>query len=356
MKLLNKTITSTLIGASLILLYFSTLPVLSGLETEKSNEVLVFLEDIFQLDMSQYEPTLIGTVMGYPSELGGISQLSGKYTLESKRSELDILFKFRNDTLSWCYIRVIEGKPLFTQDLNHSVSKKAQDFLQRYQTFSQDLSLDEMKNVLTICDIEKSTTKRINNIKLDVMDKANSTTFKWSLSLNGADFTSLNLRFSNGYLVEFRDDRSYYRIGGTDVRINKSEAVDIALNYVKDFSWIIDNEEITDFNVVEEKIGVELLTRSREPLKLYPYWLINLPFDDLYPGNVYGISIAIWADTAEVIQCNTLVFGGNIISDSSEITYKIENSPQVIALEVVLISVVFGLIFLAIVLHRRKMR
>jgi len=81
---------------------------------------------------------------------------------------------------------------------------------------------------------------------------------------------------------------------------------------VEDYSWFYQGEEVMDFNVVEELIGAELLTRSRTPLELYPYWLVILPLDDLYPGKVGSILVAIWADTSEIIDTQPLVYGGEI--------------------------------------------
>jgi hypothetical protein len=43
---------------------------------------------------------------------------------------------------------------------------------------------------------------------------------------------------------------------------------------------------------------------------MYPYWSIDLYLDKLYPGNVNRISLAIWADTGEVIYSAPLSFGG----------------------------------------------
>jgi len=83
------------------------------------------------------------------------------------------------------------------------------------------------------------------------------------------------------------------------------------LEYLEDFSWTAGDEEVTDFEIVEEPRRIELITtRSREPLTVYPYWRIELYLDKVYPGNVNRISLAIWADTGEIISCIPLGGGG----------------------------------------------
>ena len=113
-------------------------------------------------------------------------------------------------------------------------------------------------------------------------------------------------QFQKWVFYAFKDDRSYYTIGGTEVEVSQEEAIDIALKYVENFSWKIGESEVHDFNIVHDHIRAELLTKSREPLYLYPYWLITLPLDDIYPGLVTTIQVQIWADTSEIIHCDAI--------------------------------------------------
>lgn len=62
---------------------------------------------------------------------------------------------------------------------------------------------------------------------------------------------------------------------------------------------------------MKEPLPIELITtRGREPLTLHPCWQIELYLDDVYPGLVNRISLAIWADTGEVDSCIPLSIGG----------------------------------------------
>jgi len=231
--------------------------------------------------------------------------------MESKTSKLDVLFKFRNNTLSWCLLRVLEGSPHYKIQSSTNVRDNAIDFMQRYQNYTEDSELDTMKNMLDTVDAAKNTTKTTNDVKITVTNTAESTSFDWKYSVNGADYAGMTVSFRNGSFYSFSDKRSIYTIGSTDVNISKEEAIILAYKYVENLTWTIGEEKVTDFNIVEEGTDPELLTRSRdEPLKLYPYWYVLLYLDDLYPGNVRHIQVMFWADTGELIDCQPLSFGG----------------------------------------------
>jgi len=129
--------------------------------------------------------------------------------------------------------------------------------------------------------------------------------------LDGVAFPWITLEFRNGIICGFDDNWRLYTAGSTDINFSEEEAINIALDYVEDFSWTAGDEEVTEFEIIEEPRPVELITtRNREPLTLYPCWRIELYLDNIYLGNINRISLAIWADTGEVISCIPLGGGG----------------------------------------------
>jgi hypothetical protein len=279
--------------------------------------VLNFLKNVVKLDIAKYDATPVGTMVTYPEWLGGLAQITGKITLESKTSKLDVLFKFRNNTLSWCLVRVQEGSPQYTKTLSSNLRDVTGDFLQEYQTYTGDSKLEEMRNILDTVDVMKNATKKVGNLKLQVSVNSFSSSFNWRTTINGADYSGVDVSFRDGNFYSFSDDRSYYKIGGTTVNIGKEEAINIALKQAEDFWWTVGNVEVRDFNIMKDLIGAKLLTRSRDPLELYPYWMITLPLDGLYPGMVTTILVKIWADTAEVIDILALGYGGELPPEST---------------------------------------
>ncbi len=282
-------------------------------ETVDTSEVLYFLKDVANIDVSKYEPKLVTTTSENPPELGGISQITGQYDLESEESTINVLFKFRNNTLCYCSITVVEGETHQVEDLPADISDHADGFLQRYQAYTADSTIEAMRSTLDTVDVTENGVKVEGNIKLEVTVDPLLTSLSWKNTFNGADYTSLSLSFRNGTFAAFRDDRSYFKIGGTDVNLSEEEAVDLALLHAKDLWWELpDGTKVTDFTIVEDKIGAALLTQPREPLMLYPYWLVILPLDKMYPGFITQIMFQVWADTGEVITCTPLGQGGDV--------------------------------------------
>ena len=181
--------------------------------TENSNadEVLLFLEEVVRIDVSKYDVVVLGMSVTYPDWLDGLPQVAGKYTLESETSKLDVLFKFRNGTLSWCLMRVMEGSPHYLDVQSGNRRDAADDFLQRYQGYLGDSVLEEMRNILDGEVVDNSTTT-IGNLKLTMSVTSFSSYFDWRYTLEGTDCGGVDVSFHNGHFYAFSDDRQYYPI------------------------------------------------------------------------------------------------------------------------------------------------
>jgi hypothetical protein len=191
---------------------FACLPAVQLAETSEADEVLLFLEEVVRIDVAKYDVTLLGTSVTYPDWLGGLAQVTGKFSLESETSKLDVLFKFRNGTLSWCLMRVIEGSPHYIGLPSGSIRDLAGDFLQNYQDYSDDSELEQMKDMLDLVDVTENFTTTVDNLKLTVSVTPFSSCFDWSCTLDGADCGGVDVSFHNGHFYAFGDDRSYYQM------------------------------------------------------------------------------------------------------------------------------------------------
>ncbi|MFZ2097978.1 MAG: hypothetical protein WAV05_15195, partial [Anaerolineales bacterium] len=271
-------------------------------ETVDTNEALHFLKDVANVDVSRYEAKLVVNTSENWPELGGLLEITGKYVLESEDSTINVLFTFIDNTLRYCAITDVEGEIYQLEELPADIKGQADVFLQRYQAYTADSTIEAMRNILDTVDLTENGVKVIGNLKLEVTVDPSLTSLSWKDTFNGADYTSLSIGFRNGTFAAFLQDRSYFQIGGTDVNLSEEDAVDLALRYAKDLSWEVpDGTKVTDFTIVEDKIGAALLTQPREPLMLYPYWLVILPLDKMYPGFITQIMFQVWADTGEVI-------------------------------------------------------
>ena len=215
MNLLTKKLCLPLILVVVLAVLFAYLPTVYVTENSDADDVLVFLEEVVSLDVTKYDVTLLGTSVTYPDWLDGLAQLTGKYALESEISKIDVLFKFRNNTLSWCLVRILEGSPQYNNSPSANIRDVASDFLQKYQAYSGDSDLEKMRNMVDMVDVTENTTTTADNLKLTVSVNSFSSSFDWRYTFNGTDCSGVDVSFRNGHFYAFGDDRSYYQIGGT---------------------------------------------------------------------------------------------------------------------------------------------
>lgn len=347
---------------SILALVFSVflllqVPVVISGDVSKSERMLVFMEDVVQLDLAKYNVTLITGSSDIRSDLGGLLEENFKYILESSESSLGVLFKFINNTITRCRMNVYEGSPLYVQSPPAGVLEMSDGFLQEYQSFvesqksSVDLSL--MRDMLKMVDTSEDTLT-VGNIKLEVKNSS----LDWIYTFNGMELHALGLSFKNGHLSAFSDDRNLFKIGSSEVKVSKEDALLAALNYAEDYSWKVSTDngwkEVTDFKIVEDSATAELQSYPKEdPSTLFPYWYIILPLDKVYLGTVNRIQVGVWADSGEIIFCQVLGTGLVCSTDSST---TISDGDSVIGdLTPFLIAVFLVLtVALAIAIYARK--
>jgi hypothetical protein len=212
MSLWTKRLCLPLILVAVLAVLFAYLPAVYVAESSDADEVLVFLEEVVSLDVAKYDVTLLGTSVTYPEWLDGLAQVTGKYRLESETSRIDVLFKFRNSTLSWCLMRILEGSPQYTESHSTDIRGLATSFLQRYQEYSGDSELEAMRSLLDVVDVKENSTETVGNMELTVSVDSFSSSFDWRCTLDGVDCGGVDVSFRNGHFYAFGDDRSYYQI------------------------------------------------------------------------------------------------------------------------------------------------
>jgi hypothetical protein len=279
-------------------------------------KALAFLEDVVLLDMTEYNATLEIHDVCYPDELQGLAQHNVLYILVSDEGEVEAAFGFKNESFAHCMLGTF-ASPFYSEPQPANIVDNAKDFLQRYQAYTGDPNFDgvrdfeEMRSILDTVDVTENVTAMSDHVQLEVISRTDYTALVWEYVLDGVPFPWMTLEFRNGIVCGFDDNWCLYTAGSTDINFSEEEAVNVALEYLEDFSWTAGDEEVTDFEIIEEPRTVELITTmSREPLTLNPCWRIELYLDKIYPGNINRIVLAIWADTGEVISCTPLGGGG----------------------------------------------
>ena len=291
-------------------------------ELTAPEKVLTVLEEVVGLDIARYSTNLEFYAQAPFLYFEVLPQEDVKYILESNESKLAVICAFVDEKLRSLNIYLMDGSPLTTKPVT-SPLEMAKDFLDKYPTYSDGSYYSTMRSMLDNVEGDKNITKTIENIKLEVTVTESYTSFRWKYVFNGVEAPSkcVVLKFENGFLDYFIDNWSLRTIGSTDLNISEEEAIEIAMNAAENYSWNVsmggDNPPVTvtEFNIM----GVSDVTlaignyatknesRGGNPLILYPGWRVKLYFDKLYPGNVYGLDIGVWADTGEVNDIRTLM-------------------------------------------------
>jgi len=291
------------------------IPVYSS-ELTVPEKTLAFLGDVVLLDMTKYEAVLQIHDVYYPDELDGLAQDNVVYVLVSDEGELEAAFGFKNESFAHCMLGTL-GSPFYAEPQPANVVDAVKGFLQRYQTYTGDPDFDGvrdfegMRRILDTVDVTENVTATSDHVQLEVINRTDYTLFVWEYVLDGVAFPWMTLEFRNGIVCGFDDNWRLYTAGSTDINFSEEEAVNVALEYLEDFSWTAGDEEVTEFEIREEPRTVGLITTmSRELLTLNPCWRIELYLDKIYPGNINRIVLTIWADTGETISCTPLGGGG----------------------------------------------
>jgi DNA-binding transcriptional ArsR family regulator len=280
-----------------------------GISTDR---VVNFLEDVIQLDMTKYHARLERNTVEYRADLGGMTEEILTYTLTSDDSELDVDFRFRNQTLSRYRLNVIEGSPLYIYPQPTNLLDVADGLLQRYQNYAGVSYLSTMRNMLKTVNETEDVDMTVGDMKFIIITEGNDVLMQWSHMSNGIDYQAKGVRltFDNGILEMFNDGFFLFNVGSTEINVSKEEAINIAMNGVTDFSWTVGGVEVTDFIILEESVSAELWPHMRnEPAALIPYWYVTFKLDKIYPGNINSIGVGIWADTGEISAYTTISAG-----------------------------------------------
>ncbi len=273
-------------------------------------KVLPFLRDVVYLDMTKYLATLESNIVEYRSDLGGIVEEILKYTLTCEGSKVDVTLRFRNNTLSRYNLYVLEGIPFYSQLQPTNMLDATKGLLERYQQYSGASHLEDMRKILETVNEIGDFEITSENVKLMMSTEGNKAKIQWIYTTNNIDFQakSVVLNFDYyGFLETLSDDWSIFKVGSTEVNVLQEEAIDIAIEYAKDYSWTVNGVEINNFTIVSEPVSAILWPHSREdPLALIPYWYVILYLDRVYPERVDRLAVGLWADTGEVSICQPL--------------------------------------------------
>jgi DNA-binding transcriptional ArsR family regulator len=274
-----------------------------------TDDAITFLEDIVQIDLSEYHATLLSNTVEVREDLGGVVEAILSYSLTNSDSRITVDLRFRNKELSRYKMSLFDGSVVYAQPQPFSLLNVAKDMIQRYSLLKDVAYVEEMNSMLASINKIENTEITEGNIKLHISVSGDTTQFLWMYTENGVDFSpkSLSFVFENQVLTELTDSYSLFTVGTTEVTVaTEEEAIQIARNAVNGYTWIADGTVVSDFAVLEKPVAAVFHpTLRQEGVALIPYWEVTLYLDKVYPGGINRLAVGIWADTGEVRRIRT---------------------------------------------------
>ena len=100
------------LGASFEKVQSQNQQLLSG--STSADEAMVIIKDVFQIDVTKYQVTLLSDTSGPEADMPGINEEVLTYSLVNNASNINLVLTFRNGNFSLFQLNVIEGVTAFT--------------------------------------------------------------------------------------------------------------------------------------------------------------------------------------------------------------------------------------------------
>jgi DNA-binding transcriptional ArsR family regulator len=275
-----------------------------------ADKVANFLQNITEIDTKNYTISLLSNTMQWRSDFGGVPEEVIQYSLTNSLSNLNIDFRFRNNHFSRYQLNMIESSPLYVQPQPKDVLQNAKGILERYQEYSGDGYLTDMRSLLNNVTATNGAWAIEGNMKLQISVSGGFTVFSWMHTQDGIDYQAkgLQMTFQGNVLTTMTDGYFLFTIGSTSLTVNQKQAVNIASNYVKTLTWTIEGKQVSGFNVANQPaLSIQLVPHTRgESVALIPYWYVELRLDKIYAGGINEVAVGIYADNGQVADVQML--------------------------------------------------
>lgn len=221
-----------------------------------------------------------------------------------------------------------------------------------------------MVNMLRQVGSVRNTTEFSGNLTLKIVVYSPSyTVYKFSNTFNGVDYTGVSITFSGNYFY-FTDNRAYKTIGDTTIYVPKEEAIKIAEDFVRNYSYTRQfsngtKQTISNLNVTG--VGkVSLGTRVYNPndnattyenVPLSPYWYIQVNVNNV--ANLAGIAVSVSATDGTVVSS---IHVGKPIDFSPMTQILIIPLLETLAILIIVVGIILVLVSIGLVVNKRRLR
>jgi DNA-binding transcriptional ArsR family regulator len=271
------------------------------------------IKDVFQIDVAEYQTTLLSNTVEARSDLAGVVEQVLKYSFAKSDSKFDLVLRFRNNHFSLFELSLLEGLPylgpIYVQPQSTDILEATKNIIERYKSITGEPYLDEMSRILASAN-ETGGEQTLGNTKLKITVYGENAEVLFMYTKDGFDFSAKSLRlvFQNHVLQELSDDWFLYTVSDAQVTVSREQAIQTARDAAKNFEWTADGVQVSNFNVLADPVSAVFFPhpRAESSLSLVPYWYITLYLDKEYPGGVNSITVGVWADNGQIANIQAL--------------------------------------------------
>ncbi len=280
--------------------------------SSSGNMAMSIIRDVIQLDVSKYQSRLESNTVEDRADLGGVIEEVFRYSFVNSGSEIELTLKFRNSHFSFFQLNQLEGLPMFppvyTQSQSTDNIQAVAALLGRYRSVSGDSYLNDMTGMITAAS-GTNAQQTTGNVKMTILSYGENAEITFQYTENGNDFStkSVRLKSQNHIITELSDDWFLYKIGNGQVTTSREQAIQIAKEAAKNYSWNSNGTQVSNFVILDQPASAEFYPHPKaNDLTLFPYWYVMLHLDKTYPGGVNVITVGVWGDTGDVSNIEAL--------------------------------------------------
>ena len=385
-----------------VLFVISMVPVCSvvkaqTVDAKTESKVLSFINDVMAIDVSRYEITERYYGSSNPSKYGGSvkEEHITIYLSSSDGSKIKANAVFDNGYI-YNMAFTLYGPVASEQAYNVSSLEKARNVLVRYQGFTSKLGVSsgavpEALNMLSSVSELSSQSVTSGNMNMDIKNQGPisdirldyNIKFRFFYTENGVVNTwkCLAVGFDCSYGITeflFSDTWGLFSVDSNSINpqnpsyVSEADAKEIAWDAAKNYQITLVNSTtitpvwpetlVVDFsmNMVSGQalndswaVGMDIGSRERDGLTLYPLWQFLFYFDEPI-GSMQGIQVGVWGDTKEIAYCDSYGFYGQTYQVPTPTPVVFQLSASNIVYIAAVLAVAITITAAIIVLKKRK--
>ena len=302
------TILSSVVIISLLFLVVAKTANAQESVSSSQDKALFFLRDIVQVDLLKYTVKLTEDIHSSPGNESLVYNLNSNLFSQGMAS-----FRFYDGNLGDCAIYSTFGSLIYSQPSSNLFNLSLRIF-QGYQKWTNDSQTQGLVKFLENVGSVRNASEVSGNVTYRISAKEGFTTFQFSNTFNNVEYTGVALTVYDTGAVIFDDSRNFLTIGDTSINISQGEAIKLAEDYVRNYSYtptLSNGTKITVSNLNVTGVGsVDLGTRTYTPNDnitsdnqvLSPYWHIEVEVSNMDPLGLSGVGVQVSANDGTVVS------------------------------------------------------